>query len=170
MRNRIRFLGPHAAVSTLVLVLVVAASAYAHEGAHGDPELLGHWRAQVHLVFQWAHLVAFGLWVGGLLAATRLPTLSLERLLFASWAFFLVSLGTGSYNMEFARYAQVPPPVQQKLAASFKLKDDEEYETIVSAIDASLDAAGFSGAIRSAEIRQIACYPVPGTFVSMESD
>lgn len=34
--------------------------------------------------------------------------------------------GRGSYNIEFARYAQVPPPVQQKLAASFKLAEDEE--------------------------------------------
>ncbi len=34
--------------------------------------------------------------------------------------------GRGSYNIEFARYAQVPPQVQQKLAASFKLDDDEE--------------------------------------------
>lgn len=68
-----------------MLVLVIALSAHAHEGAHGDPELLGHWRAQVHLLFQWAHLVTFGLWVGGMLAATRLSTLSLERLLFASW-------------------------------------------------------------------------------------
>ena len=29
--------------------------------------------------------------------------------------------GQGVYNIAFARYAQVPPPVQQKLAASFKL-------------------------------------------------
>lgn len=34
--------------------------------------------------------------------------------------------GRGTYNIEFARYAQVPPPVQQKLAASFKLAEDEE--------------------------------------------
>lgn len=34
--------------------------------------------------------------------------------------------GRGSYNIEFARYAQVPPPVQQKLAGSFKLQEDEE--------------------------------------------
>jgi elongation factor G len=34
--------------------------------------------------------------------------------------------GRGSYTIEFARYAQVPPPVQQKMAASFKLKEDEE--------------------------------------------
>ena len=34
--------------------------------------------------------------------------------------------GRGSYSMEFARYAQVPPPVQQKMAASFQLKEDEE--------------------------------------------
>jgi len=34
--------------------------------------------------------------------------------------------GRGSYSIEFARYAQVPPPVQQKLAGSFKLAEDEE--------------------------------------------
>jgi elongation factor G len=34
--------------------------------------------------------------------------------------------GRGTYAIEFARYAQVPPPVQQKLAASFKLAEDEE--------------------------------------------
>ncbi|MCF8198263.1 MAG: elongation factor G [Sulfuritalea sp.] len=34
--------------------------------------------------------------------------------------------GQGSYNIEFARHAQVPPQVQQKLAASFLLKDDDE--------------------------------------------
>ncbi|MCX7897280.1 MAG: elongation factor G [Rhodocyclaceae bacterium] len=34
--------------------------------------------------------------------------------------------GQGSYSIEFSRYAQVPPPVQQKLMASFKLKEDEE--------------------------------------------
>lgn len=34
--------------------------------------------------------------------------------------------GRGTYNIEFARYAQVPPPVQQKLASSFKLQEDEE--------------------------------------------
>lgn len=34
--------------------------------------------------------------------------------------------GRGSYSIEFARYAQVPPPLQQKLASSFKLSEDEE--------------------------------------------
>ncbi len=34
--------------------------------------------------------------------------------------------GRGSYNIEFARHAQVPPTVQQKLASSFKLAEDEE--------------------------------------------
>jgi hypothetical protein len=101
----------HAAVWTLGLVLAMALSAHAHEGAHGDPELLGHWRTQVHLLFQWAHLVAFGLWVGGMLAATRLPTPSLESLLFASWALFLVSLGTGSYNMEFSAATPDAPDI-----------------------------------------------------------
>ncbi len=34
--------------------------------------------------------------------------------------------GRGSYSIEFARYAQMPPQIQQQLAASFKLKEDEE--------------------------------------------
>ncbi len=34
--------------------------------------------------------------------------------------------GQGAYGIEFAHYAQVPPQVQQKLAASFNLKEDEE--------------------------------------------
>ncbi len=34
--------------------------------------------------------------------------------------------GQGSYSIEFARHAQVPPQVQQKLASSFKLKDEDE--------------------------------------------
>ncbi|MDI6751180.1 MAG: hypothetical protein QMD73_13475 [Rhodocyclaceae bacterium] len=34
--------------------------------------------------------------------------------------------GRGSYTIEFSHYAQMPPPVQHKLASSFKLLDDEE--------------------------------------------
>ena len=34
--------------------------------------------------------------------------------------------GQGSYSIEFARYAQVPPQVQQKLAGQFKLQDEDE--------------------------------------------
>jgi elongation factor G len=34
--------------------------------------------------------------------------------------------GRGTYNIEFSRYAQVPPQTQQKLAGSFKLAEDEE--------------------------------------------
>jgi elongation factor G len=34
--------------------------------------------------------------------------------------------GQGAYTIEFARHAQVPPPVQQKLAAGHKLREDEE--------------------------------------------
>ncbi|MCX8086797.1 MAG: elongation factor G [Rhodocyclaceae bacterium] len=34
--------------------------------------------------------------------------------------------GRGSYTIEFSHYAQVPPPMQQKLAASFRLTEDEE--------------------------------------------
>jgi elongation factor G len=34
--------------------------------------------------------------------------------------------GQGAYTIEFARHAQVPPPLQQKLAAGHKLREDEE--------------------------------------------
>lgn len=34
--------------------------------------------------------------------------------------------GQGSYAIEFARYAAVPPQVQQQMASKFQLKDDEE--------------------------------------------
>ncbi|MCX7165181.1 MAG: elongation factor G [Rhodocyclales bacterium] len=46
----------------------------------------------------------------------------------ADYASRLKSLtgGRGAYNIEFARYAQVPPQVQNKLAASFRPKDEEE--------------------------------------------
>lgn len=96
-------------VLALALVVVAAASAAGHEGEHADPELLNHWRTQVHLLFQWAHLVAFGVWVGGTLAAVRLRQLTLDRLLLASWAIFLVSLATGSYNTEFSAATPEPP-------------------------------------------------------------
>lgn len=96
----------------LLLILALVSSASAHKtGEHADPELLNHWRTQVHLLFQWAHLVAFGLWVGGILAASRLPRLPLERLLFGSWVLFIVSLGTGSYNMEYGAATPDPPDI-----------------------------------------------------------
>ena len=34
--------------------------------------------------------------------------------------------GQGAYSIEFARYAQVPPQVQQKLAAAFRPREEEE--------------------------------------------
>jgi elongation factor G len=37
-----------------------------------------------------------------------------------------VTGGQGSYSIEFSRYAAVPPATQQKLASSFKLKEEEE--------------------------------------------
>lgn len=97
---------------TVALVLAVVSLAGAHEARkHADPELLNHWRTQAHLLFQWGHLVAFGLWVGGILAASRLPRLTLERLLFGSWALFIVSLATGSYNMEYGAATPEPPDI-----------------------------------------------------------
>lgn len=97
---------------SLLLLLAVAWAAMAHgRREHADPELLNHWRVQVHLLFQWGHLVAFGLWVGGSFGASRLRRLPLERLLFGSWALLLVSLGTGSYNMEFGAATRDPPDI-----------------------------------------------------------
>ena len=37
-----------------------------------------------------------------------------------------VTGGQGAYAIEFSRYAQVPPPVQQKLTAGHQLREDEE--------------------------------------------
>ena len=34
--------------------------------------------------------------------------------------------GQGSYNIEFARHAQVPPQTQQKLAGQYKIREEEE--------------------------------------------
>ncbi|MBI5791312.1 MAG: elongation factor G [Rhodocyclales bacterium] len=34
--------------------------------------------------------------------------------------------GQGAYNIEFARHAQVPPQIQQKLAAAFRPREEEE--------------------------------------------
>lgn len=97
---------------SVAFVLVVVSLADAHvAGEHADPELLNHWRTQAHLLFQWGHLVAFGLWVGGILAASRLPRLALERLLFGSWTLFLVSLGTGGYNMEYSAATPEAPDI-----------------------------------------------------------
>jgi elongation factor G len=37
-----------------------------------------------------------------------------------------MTAGQGSFSIEFVRHAQVPPQVQQKLAASFRPQDEEE--------------------------------------------
>lgn len=34
--------------------------------------------------------------------------------------------GQGSYSMEFARYAQMPPQMQQKLAGQYKIREEDE--------------------------------------------
>ena len=34
--------------------------------------------------------------------------------------------GAGGYVVEFARYAPVPPAIQQQLASRFQLRDDDE--------------------------------------------
>lgn len=44
-------------------------------------------------------------------AAVRLPHLRLDRLLLGSWTLFLVSLGTGSYYMQFSAAIPEPPDI-----------------------------------------------------------
>lgn len=117
---------------SLLLLLAVAWPATAHgRREHADPELLNHWRVQVHLLFQWGHLVAFGLWVGGSLGASRLLRLPLERLLFGSWALFLVSLGTGSYNMEFGAATPDSPDILSLPAFSRRYEFGAAYIILV---------------------------------------
>lgn len=125
----------------LVLVLALLSAASAHEGEHADPELLAGWRTQIHLLFQWAHLVAFGLWVGGMLAATRLFRLSLDSLLFGSWGLFLVSLGSGSYNMEFSAATSDAPDVLSLPALSGRWEFGDAYIILVGAKQALLGLA-----------------------------
>lgn len=110
----------------------MASGASAHDAdEHADPELLNHWRTQVHLLFQWAHLVAFGLWVGGMLAAARLRGIALEPLLFGSLGLFLVSLGTGAYNMEFSAATPDAPDVLSLPALSRRWPFGDAYIVLV---------------------------------------
>ena len=73
--------------------------AHAHEA---DPELLTGWRIWLHLTIQWAHLIAFALWMGVTFWAFFLTQPRLETLLLSSWALFLVLLATGVYNSEYS--------------------------------------------------------------------
>ena len=119
-------------VAVVLALVAVASAAGAHEAAeHGDPELLNHWRTQVHLLFQWAHLVAFALWVGGMLAATRIRGMALEPLLFGSLGLFLVSLGTGTYNMEFGAATPDAPDVLSLPALSRRWPFGDAYIVLV---------------------------------------
>jgi hypothetical protein len=70
---------------------------------HLDPELLTGWRTWLHLTIQWAHLVAFALWMG-LTAGTLFLGIRarLDKLLYSSWILFLLILVTGTYNMEWS--------------------------------------------------------------------
>jgi len=126
---------------SLVLVLALLSAANAHEGEHEDAELLAGWRAQLHLVFQWVHLVAFGFWVGGMLAAARLPHLRLESLLFGSWRLFLVSLASGSYNMEFGAATAEAPDILSLPALSRRWEFGAAYIILVGAKQALLGVA-----------------------------
>ncbi len=130
-----------------MLVLALLSAASAHEGEHEDPELLAGWRAQVHLVFQWAHLVAFGLWVGGMLAATRLSQLPLDALLFGSWGLFLVSLGSGSYNMEFGAATPDAPDILSLPVLSRRWEFGAAYVILVGVKQALLGVAVLSTAV-----------------------
>lgn len=88
----------------LLFFLWSSKSAFGHDVAdHLDPELLTGWRTWLHLTIQWAHLVAFALWLG-LTAGTLLLGIktSLESLLYSSWTLFLLLLATGTYNMDWS--------------------------------------------------------------------
>ena len=60
---------------------------------------------------------------GGMAVAGEVPLAEI-----GDYASRLKSLtgGQGSYSIEFARYAQVPPQTQQKLASQYKIREDEE--------------------------------------------
>lgn len=128
----------------VVALVAIASAASAHDAAeHADPELLNHWRTQVHLLFQWAHLVAFGLWVGGMLAATRIRGMALELLLFGSLGLFLVSLGTGTYNMEFGAATPDAPDVLSLPALSRRWPFGDAYIVLVAVKQGLLGLAVF---------------------------
>ena len=78
--------------------------AFGHDVAeHLDPELLTGWRTWLHLSIQWAHLVAFALWLG-LTVGTLLLGIkpSLDQLLYSSFILFFFFLPTSNYNMEYS--------------------------------------------------------------------
>src|SRR3989304_6243270 len=80
------------------LTLLVSSDALGHDVAeHLDPELLTGWRTWLHLTIQWAHLVAFALWLG-LTAGTLMLGIKarLDELLYCSWILFLVLLASGA--------------------------------------------------------------------------
>ncbi|MBI2087750.1 MAG: hypothetical protein HYT78_03290 [Deltaproteobacteria bacterium] len=91
-------------LSLLTLFLWYPSLSLAHDvPQHLDPELLTGWRTWLHLTIQWVHLVAFALWLGltaGVLLLGMEP--HLDHLLYGSWILFLVSLATGTYNMEWS--------------------------------------------------------------------
>src|SRR3972149_1227382 len=93
------------------LTLLVSSDALGHDVAeHLDPELLTGWRTWLHLTIQWTHLVAFALWLGLTAGVLLLGIESrLDHLLYGSWILFLVSLATGTYNMEWsAGISEIP--------------------------------------------------------------
>lgn len=85
-------------------ILWCSGPALAHDvSPHLDPELLSGWRTWIHLTIQWAHLVAFALWLGLTAGVLLLGIESrIDHLLYGSWILFLVSLATGTYNMEWS--------------------------------------------------------------------
>ena len=83
---------------TGVLTLLVPRDALGHDVAqHLDPDLLTGWWTWLHLTIQWAHLVAFALWLG-LTAGTLMLGIKarLDELLYCSWILFLVLLASGA--------------------------------------------------------------------------
>lgn len=66
-------------------------------------------RVQVDLVSRFAHLLGFGLWLGGLVVATVYPTVPLRRFLAYSWLWLGVQLLSGVVQMAVATPFALPP-------------------------------------------------------------
>ncbi|MBI4525931.1 MAG: hypothetical protein HY695_19210 [Deltaproteobacteria bacterium] len=100
-------------IALAVMDLYLSGRASGHDAPmHVDPELLAGWRTWLHLTIQWSHLVAFGLWLG-LIVVTLVLRLTppLDILLYSSWVLFLVSLATGTYNMEWSAGISETPSI-----------------------------------------------------------
>ncbi|HEY2987319.1 MAG TPA: hypothetical protein VGL11_06310 [Candidatus Binatia bacterium] len=125
-------------ICSAAFFFISSANVFGHDiAADIDPELLVGWRTWLHLTIQWTHLVGFALWFGLIVGTLLLKiTPGLDRLLYGSWALFLLMLATGSYNMEYsAGIPEVPSLFLLPLLA--RIPYGETY-TIVLAVKVGL--------------------------------